>query len=84
LVNLCFNLTGMKVPADIRYTERMLSEAMEMLEDLKHHMGMFQTQRYGKLKGRVKQYQSLNESLRGGLNNIVTVEDEKGEIKCCG
>lgn len=31
----------------------MLLEAMEMLEDLRFHMGMFQNQRYGKLKGRV-------------------------------
>ena len=40
----------MKAPADITYTETMLHEAMEMLEGLKHHMGMFQTQYYGKLK----------------------------------
>ena len=73
----------MKIATDTRYTEEMLREAMEMLEGMRHHMGMFQNQYYGKLKKRVKQHQALNESLRNGLNEIDTVEDVKGESQCC-
>lgn len=72
----------MKVATDTRYTEEMLREAMEMLEGMRHHMGMFQNQYYGKLKKRFKQHQALNESLRNGLNEIDTVEDVKGENSC--
>jgi hypothetical protein len=76
-------LTSMKAPADITYTEKMLHEAMEMLEGLKHHMGMFQTQYYGKLKNRVKQHEALNKNLKVGLNEIGTVEDGREESQCC-
>jgi len=72
----------MNVPADIRYTEEMLREAMEMLEGLQHNMGMFQRQYYGKLKRRFKQHEALNENLRVGLNKIET-EGDKGGL-CCG
>jgi len=74
----------MKVPADTRYTEQMLREAMEMLEGLQHGMGMFQHQYYGKLKKRFKEHEALTESLRKGLNEVVTAEDVKEEWPCCG
>ena len=67
----------MKATTDIRYTEEMLREAMDMLEGLKHHMGMFQNQYYGKLKKRFRQHVALNETLRAGLNDIDTSECEK-------
>ena len=67
----------MKAATDIRYTEEMFREAMEMLERLKHHMGMFQNQYYGKLKKRYRQHEALNESLRVGLNAIDTIESDK-------
>ena len=76
-------LTSMKAPADITYTETMLHEAMEMLEGLKHHMGMFQTQYYGKLKKRIQQHEALNKNLRVGLNEIGTAEDGREESQCC-
>ncbi|WP_374949785.1 hypothetical protein [Mucilaginibacter sp.] len=31
----------------------LLLQAMELLEDMHHKMGMFENQRYGKLKGKV-------------------------------
>ena len=70
----------MKVAADTRYTEEMLREAMEILEGLKHNMGMFQNQYYGELKKRFKQHEALNESLRNGLNENETVEDVKANV----
>ena len=62
----------MNIPADTKYTEEMLREAMEMLEGLKHHMGMFQNQYYGKLKKRFKHHEALNETLRVALNEVDT------------
>ena len=76
-------LTSMKAPADITYTETMLREAMEMLEGLKHHMGMFQSQYYGKLKKRIQQHEALGKDLRVGLNEIGTVEDRREQSQCC-
>ena len=73
----------MKAPADITYTEKMLHEAMEMLEGLKHHMGMFQSQYYGKLKRRYDQHELLSAGLRNRLNEIDTEEQDKGGL-CCG
>jgi len=72
----------MKVPADIKYTEEMLQEAMEMLDGLQHQMGMFQRQYYGKLKRRFDQHGSLGERLKKSLNKIETIEDNEGGL-CC-
>ena len=66
----------MKAATDIRYTEEMLREAMDMLERLKHNMRMFQNQFYSKLKKRFRQHVALNETLRAGLNDIDTSEYE--------
>ena len=66
----------MKATTDIRYTEEMLREAMDMLEGLKHNMRMFQNQYYSKLKKRFRQHVALNETLRAGLNDIDTSEYE--------
>jgi hypothetical protein len=68
----------MKIPADIRYTEEMLCEAMVMLADLSRNMGLFQRQDYGKLKRRFDQHGLLSAGLRTALNGIDTTPDEKG------
>lgn len=83
LIILIFNFDQMKLPADIRYTEEMLSEAMNMLDGLQHHMGLFQRQYYGKLKTRLTQHESLCEDLRRRLNEIDTTEENRRGL-CCG
>jgi hypothetical protein len=83
LIILIFKFEQMKLPADIRYTEEMLSEAMDMLEGLQHHMGLFQRQYYGKLKTRFTQHDSICKDLKKRLNEIDTTEDNRGGV-CCG
>ncbi len=73
----------MDIPADIRYNDEMLQEAMDMLDSLKQHMGMFQRQYYGKLKKRFIQHGLINKELRARLNEIDTVKEKKGG-SCCG
>lgn len=63
-------LISMKVTAESKYTEEMLLEAMEMLNDMHLKMGMFERQRYVKLKRHFEQHKSLNKDLREGLNEI--------------
>ncbi|MDP9077731.1 MAG: hypothetical protein M3O71_09940 [Bacteroidota bacterium] len=65
----------MKVPADITHTEEMLREAMEMLDDVQRYMGMFQRQRYGKLKRQFDQHESLGKELQTALNGIDTTQN---------
>jgi hypothetical protein len=71
----------MKIPADIRYIEEMLCEAMEMLEELQPGMGLFQRQCYGKLKRQFDQQRSLSENLRAALGEIETVSRPAGQIR---
>jgi hypothetical protein len=72
----------MKVPANISYTEEMLREAIEILEETSRNMAMFQRQRYSKLKRRFDQHESINEDLQKALNGIDTAHDDREEI-CC-
>jgi hypothetical protein len=67
---LIAQLISMKVTAESKHTEEMLLEAMEMLDDMHVKMGMFERQRYGKLKTQFEQHTSLNKELREGLNEI--------------
>jgi len=72
LIFLKSYLNQMKAPADIILAEEMLRDAMEMLEDVQHYMGLFQRQWYGKLKRQFDQHESLGEALRTALNGIDT------------
>ncbi|SDD96641.1 hypothetical protein SAMN05216464_103186 [Mucilaginibacter pineti] len=62
----------MKTPTDIRHAEELLREAMELLEDTYHNLGMFERQRYGKLKKQVDQHEALSETMKTALNVIDT------------
>ena len=60
----------MKIPADVKLTEEILCEAMELLEDMRSRMGMFEHQHYAGLKRRFEQLGCINEGLRLALNDI--------------
>jgi hypothetical protein len=62
----------MKMPQNVNYTEELLREAMEMLADQTGNMGMFQRQRYGRLRKRFDDHQSINKELREALEGIKT------------
>lgn len=62
----------MELTPDIKYTEELLREAMELLESTYANLGMFQRQRYGHLKKRFEQHGALTEGLRTALNDIDT------------
>ncbi|MGY3211875.1 hypothetical protein [Mucilaginibacter sp. HD30] len=60
----------MEKPADVKYTEELLREAMELLEDLYPKLGMFERQHFMELKKRVEQHEALTVDLRKALNEI--------------
>ncbi|MFD0793238.1 hypothetical protein ACFQZX_06385 [Mucilaginibacter litoreus] len=54
---------------------KLLHEAMEMLEDMKVKMAMFERQHYSKFKARVESHKQLNTCLHQVFNGI-KVSDE--------
>ncbi|WP_426672055.1 hypothetical protein ACPPVU_12560 [Mucilaginibacter sp. McL0603] len=62
----------MKIPADISYTQEMLREAMELLEDTYPNPGMFERQRHSTLRKRFEQHELIKKELRTALNGIDT------------
>lgn len=62
----------METPVNLLYTEEMLSEAIEMLEDIQQNMGLFQRQQFGKLKRRYHEHKAISETLGAALDQIET------------
>lgn len=62
----------MKIPGDIRYSEEMLREAMELMKDVYDKFDLFERQYYWELKKRYDQHEALNDNLRAALNGIDT------------
>ena len=60
----------MEKPADVKYTEELLREALALLEDLQLKMGMFERQHFMELKKQVEQHAALTVDLRKALNDI--------------
>jgi hypothetical protein len=53
------------------------AEAIEMLEDIKHKFGLFEAQRFGKIKGKFSNYNQLSRQLSSGLSAIETTDELK-------
>lgn len=62
----------MKVPYDIRYSDALLREAMELLKDVHDKFGMFERQYYANLKKRFDEHEAISNGLRTALNSIDT------------
>lgn len=73
----------MKIPADVSYSEEILRDAMELLDDMRLNKGMFERQRYWQLRKQFDQHELINKELRKALNAIETVQKEEGGL-CCG
>ncbi|MDB5061965.1 MAG: hypothetical protein JWP67_1808 [Mucilaginibacter sp.] len=56
---------------------RIAAEAIEMLEDVKHKFGLFEAQRFGKIKGKFANYNKLSNQLSSGLSAIETSDQFK-------
>ena len=67
----------MKIPADIGFTEEMLRDAMELLEDMRLNMSSFDRTRFWQLKKQFDQHEAINKELRKGLNNIDISQEEE-------
>jgi hypothetical protein len=57
--------------------KRIAAEAIEMLEDIKHKFGLFEAQRFGKIKGKFSNYNKLPEQLSSRLSAIETSDEFK-------
>lgn len=62
------SLTDMETKPDKNYTEKLLRDAMELLDDASLNLGLFQRQYYFKLKNRVKQHLRQDETPQQDLN----------------
>ena len=60
----------MEKPADVRFTEELLREAIALLEDLYSRLGLFERQYFIDLKKRAEQHEALTVELRKALNEI--------------
>jgi hypothetical protein len=60
----------MEKPADVKFTEELLHEAIGLLEDVYPRLGMFERQHFMALKKRVEQHDALNVDLKRALNEI--------------
>ena len=56
---------------------RIAAEAVEMLEDVKHKFGLFEAQRFGKIKGKFSDYNNLSKQLSSGFSAIETSDEFK-------
>jgi hypothetical protein len=56
---------------------RIAAEAIEMLEDIKHKFGLFEAQRFGKIKGKFSDYNNLSRQLSSRLSAIDTSDQFK-------
>jgi hypothetical protein len=56
---------------------RIAAEAIEMLEDIKHKFGLFEAQRFGKIKGKFSNYNQLSRQLASQLFTIETTDELK-------
>jgi hypothetical protein len=56
---------------------RIAAEAIEMLEDIKHKFGLFEAQRFGKIKGKFSNYNRLSGQLASRLFTIETSDELK-------
>jgi hypothetical protein len=54
----------------------LLEEAESILSDVKHKFGLFENQRFGKFKSKLNNPGTLNESLKSGLDNIITSDEQ--------
>jgi hypothetical protein len=52
----------------------LLTEAMEMLDDMRSRMGMFENQRYGRLHAKVTHHNRLNMRLHLALSGVDTTD----------
>jgi hypothetical protein len=59
------------------HLRRIDAEAIEMLEDVKHKFGLFEAQRFGKIKGQFSDYNNLSKQLSSGLYAIETSDQFK-------
>lgn len=73
----------MKIPADINYTEELLQDAMERLDDMRLNMSMFEHDRYWRLRKHFDQHETIHKELRKALNGIDTVQQDEEDL-CCG
>jgi hypothetical protein len=76
---LKFSLIIMNIPADISYTEELLRDAMELLEDMRLNMSSFDRARFWHLKKHFDQNEAISKDLRKALNDIDTTREDKEE-----
>jgi hypothetical protein len=67
----------MKESNEMMQLRRIAAEAIEMLEDIKHKFGLFEAQRFGKIKGKFSHYNKLSDQLSSGLSAIETSNEFK-------
>ena len=67
----------MKESNEMVQLRRIAAEAIEMLEDIKHKFGLFEAQRFGKIKGKFSNYNQLSEQLASRLFTIETTDELK-------
>ena len=66
----------MSLPHDIRYSDQLLREAMQMLSKMHHRLGMFERQHYTELKRRFDHHDAIQSKLRDSLNAIETSDND--------
>jgi hypothetical protein len=67
----------MEESSEMVQLRRIATEAIEMLEDIKHKFGLFEAQRFGNIKGKFSNYNQLSRQLSSGLSAIDTTDEFK-------
>jgi hypothetical protein len=67
----------MEKATELAQLRRIATEAIGLLEDVKHKFGLFEAQRLGKIKGKFANYNNLPDPLSHTLSAIKT-SDESG------
>ena len=67
----------MEESSEMMQLRRIAAEAIEMLEDIKHKFGLFEAQRFGKIKGKFSNYNQLSRQLSSALSAIDTTDEFK-------
>jgi hypothetical protein len=64
----------MEESEDIAQLKQIAEDAMKMLEGVRRNFGLFQNQRYWKLKAKLDNYNRLSNALKVELSYIKTIE----------
>ena len=70
----------MEEATELVQLRRITTEAIELLEDVKHKFGLLEAQRLGKIKGKFANYNNLPDPLSRTLSAIKTADKSGNNI----